>query len=299
MGAAGPWGAGADRGGRHAITRRGGWGGYGGLGPGDDAAGLGDMGGFGGLGRDDDEPPIDAQREPGRAQHLATGEGGTGDWTDSAAGMGQRRGPADPDRPFGADRGATARVRRDGRHARDDRPSTDRFGGEHYGDERDDDRRAPGRSYVGWADAGSMQGRWSGEGPRGDDTHGAPPSGSARRPGPKGWQRSDERIHDDVCERLSRSGLDASDVSVEVRDGRVTLAGTVSDRPMKHAIESLVDGCHGVRDIDNRIKVMRPEPRQDDPPRPRASVPQDSPTARDEARGRTTRLPRDGSGYFG
>jgi hypothetical protein len=110
--------------------------------------------------------------------------------------------------------------------------------------------------------------------------------------GPKGWQRSDERIHDDVCERLSRSGLDAADVSVQVRDGRVTLSGTVSDRPMKHAIESLVDGCVGVRDIDNRVKVMRPGPDagpRDAPAPAHASVPQDSPTARDEARGRFSR----------
>ncbi len=208
-------------------------------------------GGYGGLGRHDDgEPRIDAEREPGRAQHLAFGEGGAGDWTASAAGSGYRR--------------------------------------------------AAGAAYGGWPAAGSMQARGWGGGPRGDDVGGG--TGSAptvRRPGPKGWQRSDARIHDDVCVRLSRSGLDAGDLSVEVRDGQVTLAGTVADRPTKHAIESLVDACHGVREIDNRIKVMRPEPSREGPPRPRASVPPDSPTARDEARGRTTRLPRDGSGYYG
>lgn len=123
-----------------------------------------------------------------------------------------------------------------------------------------------------------------------------------RNAGPKGWQRSDERIHDDVCVRLSRGDLDARDVSVEVHDGHVTLSGTVSDRPMKHAIESLVDGCLGVRDIVNRIEVMRMPPgpgASDDPPRPHASVPQDSPTARDEARGRTSLPLPGGAGKSG
>lgn len=160
----------------------------------------------------------------------------------------------------------------------------------------DDGARAPGDSYGGWSRAGSMQGRWTGEGPRGDDVS-APAPG--RRPGPKEWRRSDATIHDDVRVRLSRSGLDAGDVSVEVRDGRVTLHGIVGDRPTKHAIESLVDDCDGVREIDDRLKVMRPAPRLDGPPRPHASVPQDSPSAREEAGGRTVRLPRDGSGYFG
>jgi hypothetical protein len=156
--------------------------------------------------------------------------------------------------------------------------------------------RAPGDSYGGWSRAGSMQGRRAGEGPRGDDVRAAAPE---RRPGPNGGRRSDAAIHDDVCVRLSRGGLDAGDVSVEVRDGQVTLQGIVGDRPTKHAIESLVDACRGVREIDNRIKVMRPAPPQDEPPRPHASVPQDSPSAREEADGRSVRLPRDGSGYYG
>jgi len=92
----------------------------------------------------------------------------------------------------------------------------------------------------------------------------------APRPrGPKGYTRTDERIREDICERLShplgRFGasdlsnehLDVSDVSVQVQGGKVLLEGTVPERRMKHGIEDIVDACPGVQDIDNRIKVRR------------------------------------------
>ncbi|MDX3894167.1 BON domain-containing protein [Pusillimonas sp.] len=80
-----------------------------------------------------------------------------------------------------------------------------------------------------------------------------------RRIAPKGYKRSDERVREDVCERLSYSGLDVSDVSVQVSQGKVTLEGSVASRRDKHAVEDCVDDCLGVEDIDNRIRVARPE----------------------------------------
>ncbi|HEY6925420.1 MAG TPA: BON domain-containing protein [Steroidobacteraceae bacterium] len=75
-------------------------------------------------------------------------------------------------------------------------------------------------------------------------------------PGPKGYQRSDERMKEDISERLYRAyHIDSSDVTVEVRTGKVTLEGTVPSRHMKHAIEDMVDDCPGVMEIDNRIRV--------------------------------------------
>lgn len=76
--------------------------------------------------------------------------------------------------------------------------------------------------------------------------------------GPKGYQRSDERLREDVSERLMQAGgIDSSEVMVTVVSGKVTLEGTVPDRYMKHSIEDLVDACPGVQDIDNRIRVDR------------------------------------------
>jgi hypothetical protein len=81
----------------------------------------------------------------------------------------------------------------------------------------------------------------------------------ARNPypqGPKGYQRSDERLKEDISERLMESHyIDCSEVSVEVRGAKVVLEGTVPSRHMKHAIEDLVDACPGVQDIDNRVRV--------------------------------------------
>lgn len=77
-------------------------------------------------------------------------------------------------------------------------------------------------------------------------------------PGPKGYQRSDERLREDISERLMEARyIDSSDVTVEVSGAKVVLDGTVPERRMKHAIEDLVDACPGVQDIDNRIRVRR------------------------------------------
>jgi uncharacterized protein len=89
----------------------------------------------------------------------------------------------------------------------------------------------------------------------------------ARGRAPEGYRRSDERIREEICQRLARpfgrfdaseladERLDVSDVTVSVDGGRVTLEGTVPERRMKHCIEDLVDACPGVQDIDNRIRV--------------------------------------------
>jgi hypothetical protein len=78
-------------------------------------------------------------------------------------------------------------------------------------------------------------------------------------PGPKGYQRSDERMQEDISERLFGAyHIDSSEVSVNVAGGRVTLDGLVPSRHMKHAIEDLVDACPGVVEIDNRIRVAGP-----------------------------------------
>ncbi|MGN5476094.1 BON domain-containing protein, partial [Cupriavidus basilensis] len=74
--------------------------------------------------------------------------------------------------------------------------------------------------------------------------------------GPRGYQRSDERILEDICERLTRSGrLDVRDVEVRVESGMVTLEGSVPDRVQKYRVEDIVDDVFGVRDLLNRLRV--------------------------------------------
>ena len=74
--------------------------------------------------------------------------------------------------------------------------------------------------------------------------------------GPKGYQRSDERLKEDICERLWMAyHIDSSEVTVEVKSGKVSLEGSVPNRYMKHSIEDIVDSTPGVSDIDNRVRV--------------------------------------------
>ena len=81
--------------------------------------------------------------------------------------------------------------------------------------------------------------------------------GTAPR-GPKGYRRSDERVREDICEALmAATHLDASDVSVDVKEGVVILEGIVPERRMKHAIEDITADCRGVLDVENRIRVVR------------------------------------------
>ena len=76
--------------------------------------------------------------------------------------------------------------------------------------------------------------------------------------GPKGYKRSDERIREDVCDRLSQNwDLDASEIEVSVSGGEVTLSGTVSDREQKFRAEHIADAVRGVNEVHNQIRVRR------------------------------------------
>lgn len=84
--------------------------------------------------------------------------------------------------------------------------------------------------------------------------------GRARPRGPKGYQRSDEKLQELICEELMEADhIDSSDVTVTVQDGVVTLEGTVPERAMRYAIEDIADSVSGIKDIDNRIRVVPPE----------------------------------------
>lgn len=77
--------------------------------------------------------------------------------------------------------------------------------------------------------------------------------------GPRNYQRSDDRIREDICERLMRAWMDADDVDVRVEKGEVTLSGTVNSRDEKRAIEDLAEDILGVKEVHNEIRVARPQ----------------------------------------
>lgn len=74
--------------------------------------------------------------------------------------------------------------------------------------------------------------------------------------GPRGYTRGDERIREDICERLTDDPrIDASDIEVQVEKAEVTLAGSVRTREEKHFTEHLVERITGVREVNNTLKV--------------------------------------------
>jgi osmotically-inducible protein OsmY len=76
--------------------------------------------------------------------------------------------------------------------------------------------------------------------------------------GPKGYQRSDERVREDVCEALSQHGdVDASEITVEVRGGEVILTGTVDSREAKREAERAVEDAPGVKEVQNQLRVQQ------------------------------------------
>lgn len=84
---------------------------------------------------------------------------------------------------------------------------------------------------------------------------------SYRGVGPRNYVRSDARITEDLCERLTHDDhIDPSDIEVNVSEGVVILGGSVRNRWMKHRIEDLAAECNGVRNVENNIQVQAPPP---------------------------------------
>ena len=73
--------------------------------------------------------------------------------------------------------------------------------------------------------------------------------------GPKGYRRSDDRIKEDVNDRLSEGYLDATEVDVSVSGGEVVLSGTVDRRADKLRAEAIAENVSGVLNVENRLRV--------------------------------------------
>lgn len=81
--------------------------------------------------------------------------------------------------------------------------------------------------------------------------------------GPRSYQRSDDRILEDMNDRLYDDPyLDASDIEVSVSNGEIILTGTVEDRAEKRRAEDLGESVSGAKNVENRLRVRK----QDDGP---------------------------------
>lgn len=78
-----------------------------------------------------------------------------------------------------------------------------------------------------------------------------------RGKGPSGYTRSDERILEDTCDRLTEDwDLDARNIQVTVNGGEVTLDGTVDDRGAKRRAEDIVQEISGVGHVQNNLRLQ-------------------------------------------
>ena len=74
--------------------------------------------------------------------------------------------------------------------------------------------------------------------------------------GPKAYRRSDERIREDINDRLTdHAYLDASDIEVMVKEGEVTLTGKVLDRTDKRLAEDVTESVSGVKHVQNNLRT--------------------------------------------
>src|ERR1041385_7104595 len=138
--------------------------------------------------------------------------------------------------------------------------SGERYGENYGGRDYDYNRERYGNEGRGWWDRASDEvASWFGDDEaqrrrRMDEQR------EHRGRGPKGYRRSDERIKEDVNDRLSDDYyLDASDVEVMVQNTEVTLTGTVRNRNDKRRAEDLAESVSGVTNVENRLRVKQHE----------------------------------------
>jgi osmotically-inducible protein OsmY len=79
-----------------------------------------------------------------------------------------------------------------------------------------------------------------------------------RGKGPRGYTRSDDRIKEDVNDRLTDDwAVDASDIEVDVDNCEVTLTGEVTSREMKRRAEDVAEAVSGVKHVQNNLRIKQ------------------------------------------
>jgi osmotically-inducible protein OsmY len=82
--------------------------------------------------------------------------------------------------------------------------------------------------------------------------------GGHRGRGPRGYKRSDERITEEVNERLTDArDVDATEIQVQVSGGEVTLTGTVDGRNARRRAEEIAEAVGGVSYVMNNLRVRQ------------------------------------------
>ena len=134
--------------------------------------------------------------------------------------------------------------------------------GERYGErgsEYDRERYGGGEERGWWDRASDAVASWFGDEDAERRRRMDEQRAHRRGRGPKGYRRSDERIREDVNDRLSDDYyIDASDIEVAVSNTEVTLTGTVQNRNDKRRAEDIAESVSGVSNVENRLRIKQP-----------------------------------------
>ena len=82
--------------------------------------------------------------------------------------------------------------------------------------------------------------------------------------GPSNYTRSNERLLEHACERLTEDrGVDARNINVTCENNEVTLDGTVNTRWEKRRAEDIVHDISGVNHVQNNLRLAQTDMRAD------------------------------------
>lgn len=218
--------------------------------------------GYGGLSRSDDytrgDYPDDYGRfgdEPGaeRERYIV----GARDEDENYQRFSSDRRNVDRDRArrqearFGAGYGDTEEARRAG-YGYGYGQGSQAFGSDQGRNRRMTSERGYGLSYADVTSAGMGSPRNA----SGVESQYGQRQGPFRGKGPKAYQRSDDRIREDINDRLTDDEyLDASDIEVKVKDCEITLGGFVSNRADKRRAEDCAEQVSGVKHVQNNLRI--------------------------------------------
>ena len=128
--------------------------------------------------------------------------------------------------------------------------------GEGYSGERGyEDRYGPGEERGWWDRTSDEISSWFGDQEAERRRQMDRQRAELRGRGPKNYRRSDERIKEDVNDRLGDGYLDATEIEVAVSNAEVTLTGTVQTRSDKRRAEDIAESVSGVSNVENRLRV--------------------------------------------
>lgn len=75
-----------------------------------------------------------------------------------------------------------------------------------------------------------------------------------------GYDSSDDRINREIDDHLAQhSYIDTTAVVITVKDGEVTLEGSVPDADQKAYVEEVVSKIEGVHGLHNHLSIMKPQ----------------------------------------